>query len=100
VTVASDLVPVTRLLVTQAVYMIIGKSKKELEKMRAAGQLVGLVLQDLREMVEPGITTIEIDRRAEKMIRAAGALPITAFPIRSALLLMSKWSMGSHQITS
>src|SRR5438128_11165438 len=55
--------------------MIIGKSKRELEKMRAAGQLVGLVLQDLREMVEPGITTIEIDRRAEKMIRDAGALP-------------------------
>ena len=55
--------------------MIIGKSKRELEKMRAAGQLVGLVLQDLREMVEPGISTIEIDRRAEKMIRDAGALP-------------------------
>ena len=55
--------------------MIIGKSKNELEKMRAAGQLVGLVLQDLREMVESGITTIEIDRRAEKMIRDAGALP-------------------------
>jgi methionyl aminopeptidase len=55
--------------------MIIGKSKKELEKMRTAGQLVGLVLQELREMVEPGITTIEIDRTAEKMIRDAGALP-------------------------
>ena len=36
--------------------------------MRAAGQLVGLVLQYLREKVEPGITTIEIDRTAEKMI--------------------------------
>lgn len=55
--------------------MIIGKSKKELEKMRAAGQLVGLVLQKLRGMVEPGISTIEIDRSAEKMIRDAGALP-------------------------
>lgn len=55
--------------------MIIGKSKKELEKMRAAGHLVGLVLQHLREMVEPGITTLEIDRTAEKMIREAGALP-------------------------
>jgi methionyl aminopeptidase len=55
--------------------MIIGKSKKELEKMRAAGQLVGQVLQELRAMVEPGITTIEIDRAAETMIRAAGALP-------------------------
>jgi methionyl aminopeptidase len=55
--------------------MIIGKSKKELEKMRAAGQLVGQVLQELRGLVEPGVTTIEIDRAAEKLIRDAGALP-------------------------
>ncbi len=55
--------------------MIIGKSKREIEKMRAAGQLAGLVLANLRKLVEPGITTIEIDRAAEKMIRDAGALP-------------------------
>jgi methionyl aminopeptidase len=55
--------------------MIIGKSKKEIEKMRAAGQLIGLVLDTLRNLVEPGITTVEIDRAAEKMIRDAGALP-------------------------
>jgi methionyl aminopeptidase len=55
--------------------MIIGKSKRELEKMRAAGQLVGRVLQELRRMVEPGVTTLEVDRAAEKMIREAGALP-------------------------
>src|SRR3982750_442168 len=55
--------------------MIIGKSRKELEKMRAAGQLVGRVLQQLRSMVAPGITTLEVDRAAEKMIRDAGALP-------------------------
>src|SRR5436190_20313156 len=55
--------------------MIIGKSRKELEKMRAAGRLVGEVLQELRNMVEPGISTLEIDRAAEKMIRDAGALP-------------------------
>jgi methionyl aminopeptidase len=55
--------------------MIIGKSKREIEKMRAAGALVGLVLARLRSMVEPGITTIEIDRAAERMIRDAGALP-------------------------
>ena len=54
--------------------MIIGKSKRELEKMRAAGQLVGQVLSQLREMVEPGIATIDLDRAAEKMIRDAGAL--------------------------
>ena len=55
--------------------MIIGKSKKELEKMRAAGRLVGLVLQELRRMVEPGITTMDVDAAAEKMIRDGGALP-------------------------
>lgn len=55
--------------------MIIGKSKKELEKMRAAGRLVGNVLHELTKMVEPGITTLEVDQAAEKMIRDAGALP-------------------------
>jgi methionyl aminopeptidase len=55
--------------------MIIGKSKRELEKMRAAGRLVGQVLSHLRTSVRPGVTTIEIDREAEKMIRDAGALP-------------------------
>jgi methionyl aminopeptidase len=55
--------------------MIIGKSRKELEKMRAAGRLVGQVREHLRSMVRPGITTLEIDRVAEKIIRDAGALP-------------------------
>jgi len=55
--------------------MIIGKSRKEIEKMRAAGQLVGLVLNELRNMAQPGVATIEIDRAAEKMICDAGALP-------------------------
>jgi methionyl aminopeptidase len=55
--------------------MIIGKSKKELEKMRGAGRLAGQVLAHLRTLVEPGISTIEIDQAAEKMIRDAGALP-------------------------
>jgi methionyl aminopeptidase len=55
--------------------MIIGKSKRELEKMRAAGRLVGQVLAHLRTLVEPGVTTLEVDRAAEKMIRDAGALP-------------------------
>jgi len=55
--------------------MIIGKSQKEIDKMRASGQLVGRVLQELRAMVEPGMTTMEVDQAAEKMIRDGGALP-------------------------
>lgn len=55
--------------------MIIGKSQKEIDKMRASGQLVGRVLQALRAMVEPGMTTMEVNDAAEKMIRDGGALP-------------------------
>ena len=55
--------------------MIIGKSQKEIEKMRASGQLVGSVLRELRKMVEPGITTLEVNDAADRMIRDAGAYP-------------------------
>jgi methionyl aminopeptidase len=55
--------------------MIIGKSRKEIEKMRAAGRLVAQVREELRRMVAPGVTTLELDRAAERMIRDAGALP-------------------------
>jgi methionyl aminopeptidase len=55
--------------------MIIGKSQKEIDKMRASGQLVGRVLRELRQMVAPGVTTLEINDAADRMIRDAGAYP-------------------------
>lgn len=55
--------------------MIIGKSQKEIDKMRVSGQLVGCVLRELRVMIEPGVTTMEVNDVAEKMIRDAGAYP-------------------------
>jgi methionyl aminopeptidase len=55
--------------------MIIGKSRKEIDKMRAAGQLVGRVLRELRQMAQPGVTTLEINDAADKMIRDGGAYP-------------------------
>src|SRR6185295_14856296 len=55
--------------------MIIGKSQKEIEKMRGAGQLVGRVLNELRRMVAPGVTTLEVNDAADKMIRDGGAYP-------------------------
>src|ERR1044072_3188357 len=55
--------------------MIIGKSRKEIDKMRAAGQLVGSVLQELRKLAQPGVTTLEINDAADKMIRDGGAYP-------------------------
>jgi len=55
--------------------MIICKSPAELEKMRRSGLLVWQLLQELRQMVEPGISTETLERAAEKRIREMGAKP-------------------------
>lgn len=55
--------------------MVIRKSRNEIEKMRRAGLIVAETLRDLRKMVEPGVTTRELDAYAEKKIRSAGAYP-------------------------
>ena len=55
--------------------MIIIKSDKEIEKMRAAGLLVADCHEMLAKHVKPGITTLELDRIAEEYIRKAGAYP-------------------------
>ncbi|GGK21114.1 methionine aminopeptidase [Caldalkalibacillus thermarum] len=55
--------------------MIVTKSKQELELMREAGRIVALVHQALQEVIEPGITTKELDALAEKVIRSHGATP-------------------------
>lgn len=55
--------------------MIIAKSQKDLDKMREVGELVAGVRETLRKMVVPGITTLELNAVAEKMMRDAGAIP-------------------------
>ena len=55
--------------------MIIAKSQKDLEKMRAVGELIAEVREALRSMVKPGITTLELNAAAAKMMRDAGAIP-------------------------
>ena len=55
--------------------MIICKSPAEIEKMRAASAIVADVLQELVSKVSPGVTTLELDREAERLVRAAGAEP-------------------------
>jgi methionyl aminopeptidase len=55
--------------------MIIRKSKTEIEKMRASGRIVAQVLQHLSRMIEPGITTRDLDYEADRMIVDAGAYP-------------------------
>ena len=55
--------------------MIIRKSPAELEKMRAAGLLVYQIHQRMREMVEEGVSTMDLENAAEQMISDAGATP-------------------------
>ena len=55
--------------------MIVCKSPAELEKMRAANQLVAQILDELAAMVAPGVSTADLDAAAEAKVRAAGAEP-------------------------
>jgi len=55
--------------------MIIAKSQKDLDRMREVGELIAEVRENLRGMVEIGITSLELDAAAEKMIRGFGAIP-------------------------
>lgn len=69
------------------------KSPREIELMRAAGRVVFDVLQRLREIVKPGVTTAELGRQADEIIAAAGGQPLfrgvqtqnTKFPFPAAI---------------
>ena len=55
--------------------MIVCKSPAELARMRAANALVAEVLDELRAMAAPGVTTAELDAVVETRVREAGAVP-------------------------
>lgn len=55
--------------------MIILKSREEIEKMARANRVVAEVLLKLKEVVAPGISTLDLDRIAEEMIRQKGGIP-------------------------
>lgn len=51
------------------------KSEREIEIMRQAAKIVATVLKEISQMVEPGMTTADLDTYAEKRIREMGAKP-------------------------
>ena len=55
--------------------MIVCKSPAEIERMRLANALVAEVLAELATMVQPGVTTQELDAVAERRVREGGAEP-------------------------
>jgi len=51
------------------------KTAEQIEKMRAAGLLVGHTLELMRETVRPGVSTADLDAVAEEHIRSQGGIP-------------------------
>jgi methionyl aminopeptidase len=51
------------------------KSPREIGLMRAGGHILADVVDRLREMVKPGLSTLEIDEDVEAFIRSRGAVP-------------------------
>lgn len=51
------------------------KSEREIQLMRDAGKILAEVHEKLAEMIAPGITTWDIDRKGEELIRGAGCIP-------------------------
>lgn len=51
------------------------KSQREIEIMRQSAKIVATVLKEISEMVQPGMTTADLDAYAEKRIREMGAEP-------------------------
>jgi methionyl aminopeptidase len=54
---------------------IVCKSQSELDKMRRSGHIVRILLDELKAMVKPGITTMDLERHAERRVRELGAKP-------------------------
>jgi len=57
------------------VAMIICKSPEEIDKLKQGNRIVMLILEDLRRSVKPGVTTLELDQLAEKLIKHHNCIP-------------------------
>ena len=51
------------------------KSAHEIELMRESCRLLSIVHKELEEAIKPGISTLDIDRLGEKLIRSLGGVP-------------------------
>lgn len=55
--------------------MIDIKSKREIELMKEACRITALTHKAIRDAIKPGVTTLELDQIAEKVIRENGGIP-------------------------
>jgi len=55
--------------------MVILKQQSEIEKIRASNGIVAEILAELREKVQEGVTTLDLDRISEELVLKKGAKP-------------------------
>ena len=55
--------------------MIILKTKQDIEQLRICNRIVARVLEELRQIIRPGITTKELNDKAEQSITTHDAIP-------------------------
>ncbi len=55
--------------------MIFAKSKKDLDRMREVGELIAEVRETIRGKVKVGVSSMELNKEAEKLIRGFGGIP-------------------------
>ena len=55
--------------------MVYIKSKKEIELMREACKIANLAQKAIEEAIKPGMTTLDLDKIAERTMRKYGAIP-------------------------
>ena len=51
------------------------KSEREIELMKEAGRILAIVHEELGKYIKPGITTYDIDKKGEEIIRSYGCIP-------------------------
>ena len=55
--------------------MLVYKTEEEIEIIRRNNDLVSKTLAEVAKLINPGVTTLELDKRAEEFIRDNGAVP-------------------------
>ena len=55
--------------------MIICKSPAEVERLRRSGRMVRGLLEELRQRVQPGVSTLDLEKYIDKRITQSGARP-------------------------
>ncbi len=51
------------------------KTKEEIADLRVSGKRLAFVLQEVKKAIKPGVSTLELDALAEKLIREGGDIP-------------------------